>query len=180
LISGLYSPSSGQIYFDDQSITGGNLTAYRQHYSVIFSDFQIFHPYLHTQREDIDTYGNQLLRQFELPSDVHMKDGKYSTMKLSLGQRKRLAMINAFLEDRDIYIFDEWASEQQSSFKQYFYEELIPALAAQGRAVLVVSHDEDFIHNATRIIRFEKGVLTEITPQKLDLSRKKHAPVRSS
>ena len=68
--------------------------------------------------------------------------GAFSTLDLSQGQRRRLALLAAWLEDRPICILDEWAANQDPSFKQIFYHELLPELRAAGKALLVISHDE--------------------------------------
>jgi len=42
----------------------------------------------------------------------------------------------AYLEDRPFYLFDEWAADQDPVFKTVFCQELLPELAARGKAVL--------------------------------------------
>jgi putative ATP-binding cassette transporter len=66
------------------------------------------------------------------------------------------------LEDRPICIFDEWAANQDPSFKLYFYHKLLPELRAAGKALLVISHDESHFDIADRILRLQDGrVLVE-------------------
>ena len=88
-----------------------------------------------------------------------MRDGKLSTTELSHGQRKRLALVTAYLEDRPFYIFDEWASDQDPVFKQVFYKQIVPALKKRGKAVLVITHDDKYFHCADRLVNLDYGRL---------------------
>jgi len=82
-----------------------------------------------------------------------------STTELSQGQRKRLALLTAYLEDRSIYLFDEWAADQDPTFKQIFYHALLPELKARGKTVIVISHDDRYYDVADRLIKLEDGKL---------------------
>jgi putative pyoverdin transport system ATP-binding/permease protein len=64
---------------------------------------------------------------------VKVNDGKFSTIDLSTGQRKRLALVSSYLEDRPIYFFDEWACDQDPEFKHIFYAKLLLDLKARGK-----------------------------------------------
>lgn len=78
---------------------------------------------------------------------------------MSAGQRKRLALIQVYLEHRPIAVFDEWAAEQDPTFRRIFYEELLPDLKRQGKTLVVVSHDDRYFHVADRCIRLDGGRL---------------------
>jgi putative ATP-binding cassette transporter len=100
---------------------------------------------------------------------VKINQGKLSTTALSHGQRKRLALLTAYLEDRPIYLFDEWAADQDPHFKNVFYLELLPELKARNKTVFVISHDDRYYHLADRVIKFDMGkVLSDITPVALE------------
>jgi putative ATP-binding cassette transporter len=90
---------------------------------------------------------------------VTVQNGVLSTTQLSQGQRKRLALLTAFLEDRPFYVFDEWASDQDPMFKEIFYLEILPELKVRGKTVLVITHDERFLRVADRVLRMEDGKL---------------------
>ena len=97
------------------------------------------------------------MEQLKLSNKVQIKQGKFSTTDLSQGQRKRLALLTAYLEDRPIYVFDEWAADQDPYFKNIFYTQLLPALKARNKTVLVISHDDRYYHVADRIIKLDDG-----------------------
>ena len=157
LITGLYIPESGDILLDGQPITDDNREWYRQHFSVIFSDFYLFERLLGMTNHDLDAQAAEYLREFHLQNKVEVKDGILSTTALSQGQRKRLALLTAYLEDRPIYLFDEWASDQDPFFRDIFYKQLLPELKRRGKTVFVISHDDRYFDIADRAIKLDYG-----------------------
>jgi len=157
LITGLYIPESGAVRFNGQTITDENREYYRQHFSVVFSDFYLFETLLGLDRIGLDEKTRQYLAQLQLEQKVQVNEGVLSTLDLSQGQRKRLALLTAFLEDRPIYLFDEWAADQDPYFKEIFYHQVLRELLARGKTVLVISHDDKYYHLAQRIIKLDYG-----------------------
>lgn len=157
LITGLYTPENGKIYLDDNLIDNHNIEWYCQQFSVVFSDFYLFERFLGLDSSNLDAQTRKYLVQLQLDHKVKVKDGVLSTTDLSQGQRKRLALLTTYLEDRPIYMFDEWASDQDPIFKKIFYTELLPELKSRGKTVLVISHDDQYFHLADRIIKLEYG-----------------------
>jgi len=160
LLTGLYIPESGEIRLDGKPITDQSREWYREHFSVVFSDFYIFESLLGLDNPNLDEQAQNYLVQLELDHKVQVKDGILSTTALSGGQRKRLALLTAYLEARPFYLFDEWASNQDPLFKEVFYTQLLPELKAKGKAVIVISHDDKYFYLADRIIKLEQGKLT--------------------
>jgi putative ATP-binding cassette transporter len=111
---------------------------------------------------ELDKDARKYLAQLELDHVVEIKNGTLSTTKLSQGQRKRLALLTAYMEDRPIYVFDEWAADQDPAFKKIFYHNFLPELKAKGKAVLVISHDERYYNIADRIIQLDFGRIIEL------------------
>jgi putative pyoverdin transport system ATP-binding/permease protein len=97
------------------------------------------------------------LQQLQLDHKVQVNRGVLSTLDLSPGQRKRLSLLTAYLEDRPVYLFDEWASDQDPYFRQIFYNQILLELKQQGKAVLVISHDDRYFHLADQLIKLEYG-----------------------
>src|SRR5947209_8768513 len=106
---------------------------------------------------ELDEQAREYLAQLKLSHKVTIKNGEFSTTELSQGQRKRLALLTAYLEDRPIYVFDEWAADQDPQFKAVFYTQLLPDLKKKGKTVFVISHDDRYYHVADRIIKLEDG-----------------------
>ncbi|MEH1855641.1 MAG: cyclic peptide export ABC transporter [Nostoc sp.] len=157
LITGLYIPEKGEILFDDELISEQNREWYRQHFSVVFSDFYLFEELLGLKNSDLDEQAKKYLKQLQLDHKVKVENGQLSTTALSQGQRKRLALLTAYLEDRPIYLFDEWAADQDPVFKEIFYTQLLPELRSRGKTMLVISHDDRYFHLADRIIKLDYG-----------------------
>ena len=160
LITGLYVPERGKILFNNHPVTDDNREWYRQQFSVVFYDFYLFDRLLgiEVNREtEIQNY----LTQLELEHKVTVKDGVLSTTNLSQGQRKRLALLTAYLEDRPIYVFDEWASDQDPVFKEIFYRKLLPELKNRGKTIIAVSHDDRYFDKCDRLIKLDYGRIVE-------------------
>ena len=132
LLTALYAPTAGRLLVDNQPIGDAALQSYQARFAAIFADFHLFRKLYGLFNVPRETIQN-LLTQFELEQKTALAGDHFTNLQLSTGQRKRLALIAALLEDRPIYIFDEWAADQDPEFRQYFYEELIPAMAAGGK-----------------------------------------------
>jgi putative ATP-binding cassette transporter len=164
LLMGLYIPEAGVIRLDGQEVTDGNRERYRQLFSVVFSDFHLFESLLGLPASHLDTQIQELLVQLQLQHKVQIEGGQLSTIDLSQGQRKRLALLTAYLEDRQIYIFDEWAADQDPLFKEIFYHRLLPGLKQRGKTIIVISHDDKYYHIADRIIKLDYGKVETSQP----------------
>jgi putative ATP-binding cassette transporter len=157
LLVGLYRPEAGAIRLNGQTITDENREVYRQHFSVVFADFYLFERLLGLDGPELEAHAREYLRRLQLEEKVQVSDGTLSTTKLSHGQRKRLALLTAYLENRPIYLFDEWAADQDPQFKEIFYLHLLPELKAKGKTVFVISHDDHYYFVADRIIKLDYG-----------------------
>lgn len=157
LLIGLYSPETGVIRLNGEAVTEANRDAYLQQFSVVFADFYLFDELFGIEAENVTAQAAGFLERLHLHHKVSINDGKFSTLDLSQGQRKRLALLIAYLEDRPFYVFDEWAADQDPEFKELFYLELLPALKAQGKTVLAITHDDRYFHVADRCIKLEEG-----------------------
>lgn len=174
ILTGLYRPRSGEIHFDDQQI---DLPAYRQHFSAIYTDLHLFKSVLGKSKgKDQEEKGylssseHQLMAQWlEL---LQMQDkldideqGKVLNQDLSQGQRKRLALLLAVMEQRDFLLLDEWAADQDPQFRRIFYHELIPRLKAMGKTLFIISHDDHYFEQADRLLQMKEGALIELKGQ---------------
>lgn len=160
LITGLYDVSEGYITLNNKKVSSRELN---ENYSTVFSDFYLFDKLYgidySTKQEEIKKY----LEILKLTDKVEIIDGKFSTTKLSTGQKKRLALLVTYLEDRNIYFFDEWAADQDPEFRMFFYNELLPDLKHKGKCVIAVTHDEHYFNCADKVLKLEFGELLEST-----------------
>ena len=157
VLTGLYQPQAGSIAIDGVPVEDHNLEQYRQLFSAIFSDFHLFDDLLGVITDDIDERARHYLQLLQLDHKLKIEQGVFSTTDLSQGQRKRLALLTAYLEDRSIYVFDEWSADQDPAFREVFYRHLLPSLKESGKAVVVITHDDRYFAVADRVIRLDYG-----------------------
>lgn len=170
LITLHYSPSAGTLRFDDVAVDGSNLSSYRQSISAIYSDYYLFDRLLGLDGKADIAAAQAYLKALDLDKKVSISDGKFSTLSLSDGQKRRLALLVAFLEDKDLYLFDEWAADQDPTFKNIFYRTILPDLKRRGKAVVVISHDDRYFDAADLIVVMEEGRVARVERNTIDVS----------
>jgi len=157
LVTGLYTPESGKVLLNGVSVGDHNREQLRQNFSAVFSDFYLFEGLVGMDAPDLDERAIGYLKTLQLEDVVQIKDGMLSTTSVSQGQRKRLALLTAYMEDRPFYVFDEWAADQDPVFREIFYRHLLPDLKARGKTLLVISHDDRYYHLGDRVIKLDCG-----------------------
>lgn len=162
LVSLHYLPTEGRIEFDGCLVTDANRQAWRESVSIVFSDYYLFERLLRDVDAQTLMRANAYLASLGLDQKVQLTDGVFSTLALSDGQRKRLALMVALLDDKELYVFDEWAADQDPAFKDVFYRQLLPELRARGKAVVVISHDDRYFDVADRLLAMETGSLRRL------------------
>lgn len=156
LLTGLLPADGGHIVVDGRRLDRRDIVGYRELFAAIFVDFHLFDRLYGL--EDVDPARvNTLIADMGLNGKVHYENGGFSRLALSTGQRKRLALIAALLEDRPIYVFDEWSAEQDVHFRDHFYTKILPDLKARGITVIAVTHDERYWSVADRVIKMDLG-----------------------
>jgi len=160
LITGLYTPSDGDILVNGQKVTNNELS---QLYSAIFSDFYLFEKLYGidhiSKKDELEEY----LKVMRIEDKLQVKDGVFSTISLSTGQRKRLALIISYLEDRPILLFDEWAADQDPEFREFFYKKLLPELKNRGKCIIAITHDDRYFNIADVVVKMEIGKVLKET-----------------
>ena len=163
LLLGLYAPQEGEVLRDDAAVTPEARDDYRQLFTTVFSDFYLFEDLAAGEKGEgaLPQAALPYLQRLEIDHKVSIKDGSFSTVDLSTGQRKRLALVHAYLEGRPVLVFDEWAADQDPTFRHLFYTELLPELRAKGHLLVVISHDDRYFHLADRVITMKAGRILE-------------------
>jgi putative ATP-binding cassette transporter len=157
LVSGLYKPEQGVVRLDGRVVDDEKREAFRELFSTVYADGHLFANFAGLAGESLEARARVLLERLGLARHVSIQGRSFSTIELSQGQKRRLALLGLWLEDRPICILDETAANQDSSFKQFYYYELLPELRAEGKALLVISHDEHYFDVADRVIRLADG-----------------------
>jgi putative ATP-binding cassette transporter len=156
LLIGLYQVGSGRILVNGEQIAEPANAAYRDLFSVVFSDFFLFKR-LYGVPEFDEQEVSDLLKLFKMENKVSIVDGAFSDLSFSTGQRKRLALLVALLEKKQFIILDEWAADQDPEFRQEFYEHIIPTLRGLGKTVIAITHDDQYYDVADHVIYMANG-----------------------
>ncbi|CAH9067886.1 ABC transporter ATP-binding/permease protein YojI [Pseudoalteromonas holothuriae] len=162
LLTGLYKESSGQLLLNGTQINDSNRSQLRNCFSAIFPSFYLF-------SDVVDTHGSSqddekithYLERLAINSKVSVQQGKLSTTALSQGQRKRLALVLLYMENRQVLLLDEWAADQDPVFREVFYREILPQLQRDGKTVIAISHDDHYFDVADRIYKLDYGQLIQ-------------------
>ncbi|MFT4268189.1 MAG: cyclic peptide export ABC transporter [Xenophilus sp.] len=166
LLLGLYAPQAGQLLLDGRPVTTDGRDAYRQLFGTVLSDFHLFEELIGDGEPGSGPPGadgagaaaaQACLDRLDIAHKVSIRSGAFSTLDLSTGQRKRLALVHAYLEGRQVLVFDEWAADQDPAFRRLFYRELLPELRARGHTLVVISHDERYFDVADQLVRIQNG-----------------------
>jgi putative ATP-binding cassette transporter len=156
LFLNLYRPAAGLLLWDDHRVGNGNAAQYRDLFSIVLSDYHLFDRLYGLQAVDL-ARADELLDRMHLSGVTQIEDGRITNPNLSGGQRKRLALVVALLEEKPVYVFDEWAADQDPEFRRHFYEIILPEMKRRGATVLAATHDDRYFVHADRILKMELG-----------------------
>ncbi|WP_439839106.1 multidrug ABC transporter permease/ATP-binding protein [Aeromonas caviae] len=159
LLTGLYQPVSGRILLDGEPVTDRN--GYLALFSAIFTDYHLFQHLLGPEPKE--ALVAEWLERLQMGSKLAIEDGFIADIDLSQGQRKRVALLLALAEQREVMLFDEWAADQDPQFRRIFYQVLLPRLKEMGKTVIAISHDDHYFSLADRLLEMRQGHLTELT-----------------
>ncbi|MBW5445449.1 cyclic peptide export ABC transporter [Cohnella sp. CFH 77786] len=154
LITGLYEPKDGTVTLNGKRLHAGDIGDY---VSTIFSDAYLFDRLYGIDFAAKEREAQTYLALLGLQDKVSIQDGRFSTTRLSTGQRKRLALLVSYLDDKPICLFDEWAADQDPEYREFFYTSLLPDLRSRGKCVIVITHDDRYFGMADRLIKLEMG-----------------------
>lgn len=164
LLTGLYLPQSGRVLVDGEPIGDGDWSRYRQLFASVFTDFYLFDQLIAKGGQDADPADvEHWLERLHMLEKAEVAAGRLQDTRLSQGQRKRLALLLALLEQRDILLLDEWAADQDPLFRRLFYRELLPLMKSRGKTVFAITHDDHYFDQADRLLKMDGGRLVELT-----------------
>ena len=158
ILVGLAQPNQGNIYVNGSPISLPATSDYRNLFSVVFNDFHLFKK-LYGLSDVTPTEIDHLIELFQMEKKVSVTEGVFSNLKFSTGQKKRLALIVALLEKRQVIILDEWAADQDPEFRHLFYEKIIPMFRAMGKTVIAITHDDHYYQSADHLLQLVNGQL---------------------
>ncbi|HHT2435692.1 TPA: multidrug ABC transporter permease/ATP-binding protein [Enterobacter hormaechei] len=180
LLTGLYQPQAGEILLDGKALSAEKPEDYRKLFSAVFTDVWLFDRLLGPEGQQADPAlgpeGQQAdpalvekwLAHLQMSHKLELQDGKILNLKLSKGQKKRVALLLALAEERDIILLDEWAADQDPHFRREFYQVLLPLMQAMGKTIFAISHDDHYFIHADRLLEMRDGKLSELTGDERD------------
>ncbi|MEL4869884.1 multidrug ABC transporter permease/ATP-binding protein [Pantoea agglomerans] len=164
LLTGLYQPQSGEILLDGRALSAEKPEDYRQLFSAVFTDVWLFEQLLGPEGQQANpALVEKWLAQLQMSHKLELQDGKILNLKLSKGQKKRVALLLALAEERDIILLDEWAADQDPHFRREFYQVLLPLMQEMGKTIFAISHDDHYFIHADRLLEMRDGQLSELT-----------------
>jgi putative ATP-binding cassette transporter len=158
ILIGLYEPSAGGLYVNGDLVEQPSTLAYRNLFSVVFSDFYLFKKLYGIYLAD-DEVVDAAIDLLDMGDKIKIENRVISDIHLSTGQKKRIALITAILEDRQVIVLDEWASDQDPEFRKHFYQFILPELQRRGKTIIAITHDDQYYNLSDSIFEISKGVL---------------------
>ncbi|ENO0297304.1 multidrug ABC transporter permease/ATP-binding protein [Enterobacter asburiae] len=169
LLTGLYRPQSGEILLDGTALSAEKPEDYRKLFSAVFTDVWLFDRLLGPEGQQANpALVEKWLAQLQMSHKLELQDGKILNLKLSKGQKKRVALLLALAEERDIILLDEWAADQDPHFRREFYQVLLPLMQEMGKTIFAISHDDHYFIHADRLLEMRDGKLSELTGEERD------------
>ncbi len=169
LLTGLYHPVSGALYLDGKAVSASDMDAWRSLFSAVFTDVWLFDrltgPGSQPANPELIA---QWLERLKMNNKLQIEEGKILNLKLSKGQKKRVALLLALAEERDVILLDEWAADQDPHFRREFYQVLLPLMQQMGKTVFAISHDDSYFVHADRLLEMRQGQLSELTGEERD------------
>lgn len=162
MLAGLYHDPQARVWLDGEPLDNARLKSL---FSVVFTQPYLFKTLFVNPQAGDQALTEQWLEKMGMQGKISVENHQLSTLELSQGQKKRVALLLALAEKRDILFLDEWAAEQDPQFRRYFYRELLPWFRAQGKTLIIISHDDDYFDVADRILEMHQGQLTELTAE---------------
>ena len=175
LLAGLYTPTSGTIFWDDTDIAGCDPDQLRRSIALIFQEFG---QYFMTAGENIglgdvsridDTdaivhaavlaQADKFIAELPKGYDNLLGSEYFGGANLSLGQWQRMALARAFFRDAPFVILDEPTASLDPRAEAALFENV--RTLYKGRAVLLISHRFSSVRSADRIYVMESGLIIE-------------------
>ncbi|KMW57398.1 Ferric iron ABC transporter, ATP-binding protein [Candidatus Rhodobacter oscarellae] len=165
LLTGLRHPDEGEILIDGTPVTPETISDYRSVFAAVFSEFYMFKRLYGLDAQERERLLEHIA-EMGLSEGVALEEEEFSNLALSTGQMRRLALSIALAEERPVIVLDEFAADQDPARRAFFYDVLVPRLAADGHCVVAVTHDEHCFDKADRLIRMADGKIISDEMQK--------------
>ena len=160
VLCGLLDPTAGVIEVDGKALAPEDMGTYRAQFSAIFTQYHVFRQLYGLEGVSPEA-ADEVIEKVGLTGITEIRSDSISRIDLSAGQRRRLALAIALLEDRNVLVLDEFVADQDPEKREYFFRSLVPWLKAQGKTVVVSTHDLAWLDCADRVFTFDNGKMSE-------------------
>lgn len=170
LISGYYFPNEGSVRVDGVDTRRWKLADLRKRIAVVPQEIALFNDTIKTNIRygSFDASDEQLMEAARKAYIHEYIDGlpqKYDTLvgergvKLSVGQKQRIAIARAILRNPEILILDEPTSALDAETEKYITESLEELM--RGRTTFIIAHRLSTVRKADRILLIKDGSVRE-------------------
>jgi ATP-binding cassette subfamily B protein len=170
LISGYYEAFEGEVLIDGQNINTINLATLRSHIGIVPQEVALFNDTIKANmtygafdateeaiaRAAKDAHVDEFIEKF--PSHYEQEVGDRG-VKLSVGQKQRIAIARAMLRNPNILVLDEPTSALDAKTEQFVSESFTKLM--KGRTTFIIAHRLSTVRNADRIFFLENGIIAE-------------------
>lgn len=175
LLLRFYDPEEGEITINDINIKNFEIHEYRNIYSTVYQDFNIY-PVSVGENVIMDVYENmqenkidEVLKLSGLEENIMVEDRVtkefYNNgIVLSGGQSQKLAIARAYMKNSPIFIMDEPSSSLDPIAEYNLYQQMMKI--SKGKSVIFISHRLSSTFLADRIIFLENGEIKEVGSHK--------------
>ncbi|HEM3452338.1 ABC transporter ATP-binding protein [Streptococcus suis] len=170
LLSGLYQPSEGQIYYNNESSDVLDLSYYQNNVSVLFQDFVKFELSVRENigLSDVNSISDSKIKKHidnlklnfltaENNFNLNQRLGTWfnDSRQISGGQWQKVALARTFFKNASIYILDEPSSALDPVSEKEIFDEFVTR--SKDKIALFVSHNLMAASRADRIIVMQDG-----------------------
>lgn len=175
MISGLETPSAGDIQMNDKSL--GDIAPHKRPISMVFQNYALY-PHM-TAMQNL-TYAlrvkkktkNEINRRLISCCDLLQLDGDILNQKpdaLSGGQRQRVALGRALMQRPRVILLDEPFSSLDQNLRMHLRIQIRKIQQQLGLTMIMVTHDQgDALSMGDRVVLMNDGKMVQVaTPQNL-------------
>jgi ABC-type transport system involved in Fe-S cluster assembly fused permease/ATPase subunit len=170
LLNRFYKPQEGKILIDGQDIQEITEKSLRLSIGVVPQDISLFHQTIFYNVH----YGNfeasleavhTAITRAHLDNLIKNLPDRYDSvvgergLKLSGGEKQRIAIARVFLKDSPIVIFDEATSSLDTTTEQEIQEQL--NIISEGKTTIIITHRLTTVTNCDKILVLDNGCIVE-------------------
>ncbi|MDO4813530.1 MAG: ATP-binding cassette domain-containing protein [Gemella sp.] len=161
LLSGLQSPTSGDLLYGSKNIETLEMSDYRKEVSYFFQQAVLFgdsvrdnleFPFIIRDLAFDETKAKEALKKVNLPVDYL----DHKVKDLSGGEKQRVALIRNMMFEPKVLLLDEITAGLDADTKHLVHD-LIDAYHKSGKTIVEVTHDQEEIDKARTVINIEGG-----------------------